>query len=198
MDMSTVIAKINLPQQQARSIKVGNEATIAPSDGSDEVTGKVTVVSPAVDPNSTTIQVWVEAANPGERLRAGGAAHVTIVAGTIKDAVLIPPEAVLPSAEGGTQAMVVDAKSTAHAKPIEVGARETDKVQVLSGVNAGDQVITVGGLGLDDGAKVRALKAGEKADEDDKKDEPDKSDKDDKPASKSTGDKDEKKAEPSK
>jgi multidrug efflux pump subunit AcrA (membrane-fusion protein) len=172
MDMSAVIARVNLSQQQAKDIKVGNDATIAPSDGSESVSGKVTVVSPAVDPNSTTVQVWVQAANPGERLRAGGAVHVTIVAATIKDAILIPPEAVLPAAEGGTQAMVVDATATAHAKMIEVGAREADKVQVLNGVAAGDQVITVGGVGLADGAKVRAVKPGEQTDE-----EPDKADK---------------------
>ncbi len=164
MDMSSVVAHINLPQEQTKNLKVGNEATIVPSDGGEPVSGKVTVVSPAVDPNSTTVQVWVQAANPGERLRAGSAVHVTIVAGTIKNAMLIPPEAVLPSAEGGMQVMVVDAKAVAHAKPIEVGAREADKVQVLTGVAAGDQVITVGGLGLDDGAKVRPVDKGDTAD----------------------------------
>ena len=60
-----------LAQDQARNVKVGNEATMTPTDGSELVTGTVTIVSPAVDPNSTTVQVWVQADNPGERLRAG-------------------------------------------------------------------------------------------------------------------------------
>jgi hypothetical protein len=53
---------------------------------------------------------------------------------------------------------------------VEVGAREGDKVQILSGVAEGDQVITVGGLGLDDKAKVK-IGGGEKDEKDDKKDD---------------------------
>jgi multidrug resistance efflux pump len=65
MDVSSVVARVNLSQQQARNVKVGNTATLTPIDGSEAVAGIVTIVSPAVDPNSTTVQVWVEAVNPG-------------------------------------------------------------------------------------------------------------------------------------
>src|SRR6185436_14485874 len=58
MDMSKIVARINMAQEQARDVKVGNEATMTPSDGGDPVAGKVTVVSPAADANSTTVQVW--------------------------------------------------------------------------------------------------------------------------------------------
>jgi multidrug efflux pump subunit AcrA (membrane-fusion protein) len=83
---------------------------------------------------------------------------------------------VLPSAEGGTVAMVVDDKDVAHEKKIETGVQEGDLVQVLSGLQSGDRVVVAGGLGLEDKAKVRVLKAGEKrpgeaaeaADEDEK------------------------------
>src|SRR5207244_10195558 len=120
-----------------------------------EVPGRVTVVSPAVDPNSTTIEVWVEAANPGERLRPGVTVKVSIVAETIKETVVIPPSAVLPSQEGGNIAMVVGADSTAHERKIDIGVREPDKVQVLKGLQPGEKVVTVNGLGLQDGAKVQ-------------------------------------------
>src|SRR5205823_6647738 len=102
MDVSKLIARINMAQEQAKDVKVGNEATLAPSDGSEPVTGKVIVVSPATDPNSTTVQVWVQADNPGERLRAGQSVHVSIVAATIDGATLIPAPAVLSNAEGAT------------------------------------------------------------------------------------------------
>ncbi len=87
--------------------------------------GKVTVVSPAVDPNSTTVQVWVETANPGERLKPGITVHVSVVAATIRDAVVVPAAALLPADDGGTQVMVVGADAVAHARKIETGARET-------------------------------------------------------------------------
>jgi HlyD family secretion protein len=172
MDVSAVVARVNMAQNQAKDIKVGADATITPSDGSAPVNGKVTIVSPATDPNSTTVQVWVQAANPDGRLRAGQAVHVAIVAATIDGATLIPASAVLPSEEGGTMVLVVDDKNVAHQTPVQIGVRELEMVQVLSGVAPGDRVVTVGGLGLDDKASVRVMKPGEKsAGEEDEKDD---------------------------
>ena len=85
MDVSSVVARVNLSQDQAKNVKVGNEATLTPIDGSVAVAGTVTIVSPAVDPNSTTVQVWVQAVNPGEHLRVGASVHATIVAATIDE-----------------------------------------------------------------------------------------------------------------
>jgi len=161
MDVSRVVARANIPQEQAVHLKVGNQATISVS-GADDISGKVIVVSPAVDPASTTIQVWVQAANPGERLRPGSSVRVSIVAETLKNAVVVPPAALLPNAEGETTLMVVGPDSVAHEHKVEVGIREPDKVQILSGVKPGEQVITLGGVGLEDKAKVSVRKPGEK------------------------------------
>jgi len=177
MDMSSVVARVNMAQEQAKDIKVGAEATLTPADGGEMVTGKVTIVSPAVDPNSTTVQVWIQAANPGERLRAGASVHVAILAETIDGALVIPASAILPSDEGGSMVVVVDDKDIAHQRKVEIGVKEENLAQVVSGVSAGDRVVTVGGLGLDDKAKVRILKPGKKRpgeveekDEDEKED----------------------------
>ena len=152
---------------------------MTPSDGDMPVTGKVIVVSPASDPNSTTVQVWVQADNPGERLRAGQSVHVSIVAATIESATLIPTTAILPNAEGETIVLVVDDKNIAHEKVVEIGAREPAMVQVTSGVEPGERVITVGGVGLEDKARVRVMKPGEKAaGEKEEKDDDDKDNKD--------------------
>jgi len=75
---------------------------------------------------------------------------------------VIPASALLPAADGSTQVIVVGADSVAHARKIETGAREADKVQVVSGLKPGEQVVTVGGIGVDDGIKVRVEKPGEK------------------------------------
>jgi HlyD family secretion protein len=162
MDTSSVVARISMSQDQAKDAKVGDEATIAPADGSDPVQGKVTIVSPAVDQNSTTVQVWVEANNPDQRLRAGTSVHVSIVAATIDDAIVVPAAALLPSDEGGTIVVTVDDKEVAHQAKVDVGAREGDLVQITAGIQPGDRVVTVGGLGLEDKAKVRVMKPGEK------------------------------------
>jgi multidrug efflux pump subunit AcrA (membrane-fusion protein) len=176
MNISRVIARANVPVAQASTVKVGNPASIS-ADGQLQAQGKVTVVSPAVNPNSTTVEVWVEADNPGERLKPGATVRVDIHAETIKDAVVIPTAALLPSAEGGVQVLVVGPDSKAHEKKVEIGVREPDKLQVLKGVSAGEKVITVGGVGMEDGAKVTIKAAGEddKGEKGDKGDEkPDK------------------------
>jgi len=180
MDVSSVVARVNLGQDQAKAIKVGDDATLSPADGTEPVTGKVIIVSPAVDPNSTTVQVWVQAENAGERLRAGASVHVEIVAATIDGATLIPASAVLPGEEGGTAVMTVDDKEVAHRKTVQIGAREPALVQVVAGIQPGERVITVGGLGLEDKAKVHVLKPGEKTGAEDKK----KKKKDDQPEGK--------------
>ena len=162
MDMSSIVARINMAQDQAKQIKVGDEATLTPNDGGEPVSGKVTVVSPAVDPNSTTVQVWVQASNPGERMRAGASARIAILAATIDGAVVIPSSAILPSDEGGSMVLVVDDKNVAHQRKVEIGVQEEDLAQVIAGVTPGERVVTVGGLGLDDKARVRVLKPGEK------------------------------------
>ena len=160
MDVSKVVARINMAQDQARNVKVGNEATITPADGGELVTGKVTIVSPASDPNSTTVQVWVQADNPGERLHAGQAVHVSIVAATLEGATLIPAPAVLPNAEGETIVLVVDDKNVAHEKVVQIGVREPEMVQIVAGVEVGERVVTQGGLGLEDKTKVADHEAG--------------------------------------
>ncbi len=163
MDMSKVVARINMAQDQARNVKVGNEATITPTDGGELVPGRVTIVSPASDPNSTTVQVWVQAENPGEHMHAGQAVHVSIVAATLEGSTLIPAAAVLPNAEGETIVLVVDDKNVAHEKVVQIGVREPEMVQIVAGVDVGQRVVTQGGLGLEDKAKVRVMKPGEKA-----------------------------------
>jgi multidrug efflux pump subunit AcrA (membrane-fusion protein) len=162
MDVSSLVARVSMAQDQAKEIKVGDEATLTPSDGSDPIAAKVTIVSPAVDPNSTTVQVWVLASNADGRLRAGTSVHVAIVAATIDGAIVVPSSAILPSDEGGSMVLVVDDKDIAHQKKVGVGVQEENLTQVIAGLTPGERVVTVGGLGLDDKAKVRVLKPGEK------------------------------------
>ncbi len=87
------------------------------------------------------------------------------MAETVADAIVIPLAAILPSDPDTSTVMVVGTDSLAHERKIEIGIREADKVQVLKGLEPGEQVIVVGGLGLEDKAKVRIEKAGAKAGE---------------------------------
>jgi multidrug efflux pump subunit AcrA (membrane-fusion protein) len=175
MDISRVVARVNIPQSQAGTVKVGHPATITQVDSGQEVPGKVIVVSPATDPASTTLQVWVEAENPGERLKPGTSVHAAIITELFKAATVVPVSAILPGEEKGTAVLTVGADSTAHKKQVELGVREGDKVQILSGVRPGEEVVVVGGLGVDDKAKVRIINTAveEESDEDENPAPPD-------------------------
>lgn len=166
VDLSRVVARASIPVQQSAALSVGDPAAI--SGAGVQLKGKVTVVSPAVDPNTTTIQVWVEAPNPGERLKLGSTVQISVDAGAIPNAIIVPVSALLASDEGGEKVMVAGSDGLAHERPVKTGVHSGDDVQILSGVKEGEQVITQGGLGLDDKAKIQAAKPGE-ADEGDKK-----------------------------
>jgi HlyD family secretion protein len=167
MDVRRVVARANVPVAQALHLKVGSSATITQTDGDLQATGNVTVVSAAVDANTTTVEVWVEAPNGGERLHPGATVRVSIHAETIPDAVVIPAPALLSSADGGSSVMVIGSDSVAHERKVQTGVRQGDKVQVVGGLKPGERVVTVGGLGLQDGTKV-TLKAPEEDKKDDK------------------------------
>jgi multidrug efflux pump subunit AcrA (membrane-fusion protein) len=124
----------------------------------------VTVVSPALDPQGTTVEVWVQAANPQEKLRPGGTVRVTIQAEGVQNAVVVPPAALLPSSQGGTAVFTVGDDMIAKEHKVTVGIRYPDKAQILDGVDVGARVIVAGGLGLQDGAKVKLAGSGEKGD----------------------------------
>lgn len=153
VDLSRVVARANIPVEQAASIRLGKPASIA-SEGV-ELAGKVTVVSPAVDPNTTTVQIWVEAPDTGERVKLGSTVRISIDAEQIPDALVVPVAAILPSDEGGEKVMVAGADGLAHDHAVKTGIRSADEVQILSGIGAGDRVIVQGGLGLDDKAKIQ-------------------------------------------
>jgi HlyD family secretion protein len=157
IDVSSVVARVNVPQAEASAIKVGQPATISMVDAKEAVQGKVTVVSPATDANSTTVQIWVQVENPGGRLKPGSSVHVDVVTEEIKNAMVVPKAAILPGEGGGTAVLAIDSESVAHLRSVDIGIREGDKVQLLNGVRPGESVVIVGGLGVEDKAKVRVI-----------------------------------------
>jgi multidrug efflux pump subunit AcrA (membrane-fusion protein) len=152
VDISQIVARANIPANDALMIKVGSPATIHAPTG--DVAASVTVVSPAVDPNTTTVEVWITAPNPKEELRPGVTVSVAIKAETIQDATIVPAEAILNFDEGGQMVMVIDKDNVAHERRVVVGVRQGPNVQIVSGVSEGEMVVTVGGLGLEDKSKV--------------------------------------------
>lgn len=157
MDTSSVIAKAHIPQEQAASLQVGDPATIL-APGDTKASGKVALVSPALDPNSTTVEVWIDAPNPDGSLRPGTSVRVEAVAQTVKDAVVVPASAVVKTPDGASTVMLVR-DGAAHQVAVETGIREGQLVQITKGLAGGESVITTGAYALPDNTKVKIEEA---------------------------------------
>ncbi len=154
MDTSSLIAKLHLSQAMTQSIQVGNKAEVSAPGVDEAIPGEVSLISPALDPGSTTVEVWVKIKNPDGRLKAGTPVHVSIVGRTAQDAIQVPVSALLTSEGGGFEVMVVGSDGAAHLRRVTVGIRGVKKTQILSGLSPSDVVIDSGSYGLDDGTKV--------------------------------------------
>ncbi|HYL92460.1 MAG TPA: efflux RND transporter periplasmic adaptor subunit, partial [Alphaproteobacteria bacterium] len=157
MDISSVIAKAHIPESDAALLHKGDKATIT-APGMEEVSGTVTLVSPALDPNSTTVEIWVQAKNAKARLRPGVTVQVAVTAQTVDNAVVIPAAALLNANGDQAQVMVVNAQGMAQSRDVKTGIQTAQQVQIVAGLKAGEQVVTQGAYGLPDKTKVTVEK----------------------------------------
>jgi HlyD family secretion protein len=148
MNLSQIVARAHIDQPQASQLKVGDSATISVPGQPGTFKGKVSLVSPALDPNSTTVEVWVQALNPGERLKPGSNVQVQMVAQAVPHAIVIPAEALLTTSEGDTSVIILDTDNKPHKKKVKVGIRDGGAVQVTEGLQGGERVVTVGAFAL--------------------------------------------------
>jgi len=155
MDLSSVIAKAHIPQDDAAALRVGDKGTMSVPGIEKPIEGKVTVVSPALDPNSTTVEVWFEAKNPKNAMKPGTSVQVSVTAQTIKDALVVPKNSVLTAPDGSTTVMVAGSDGLAHQQAVKLGIRNGDDVQIVEGLKEGDKIISSGAYGLPDKTKIK-------------------------------------------
>jgi len=164
MDLSSVIAKAHIPQHEAEALKVGDKGTMTVPGLDQPIDGKVTVVSPALDPSSTTVEVWFEAPNPKLELKPGTSVRLALTAQTVKDTLVVPANSVLTASDGSTTVMVAGSDGRAHQTSVKLGIRQGDDVQVLEGVKENDKVISTGAYGLPDKSKIKIQEAAAETD----------------------------------
>jgi multidrug efflux pump subunit AcrA (membrane-fusion protein) len=159
MDISSVIAKAHIPQSDAAVLKIGDKGTMTVPGIEEPIECKVTVVSPALDPNSTTVEVWIEAKNAKHALKPGTSVQLSLTAQTVKDALVIPSSSVITAPDGTTAVMLAGADGRAHQQAVKLGIRNGDDVQILEGVTASDKVVATGAYGLPDKIKIKIAEA---------------------------------------
>jgi multidrug efflux pump subunit AcrA (membrane-fusion protein) len=159
MDTTALLAKAHIAQSLAQQMKIGDEATLLVPGVKDPVDAKVTLISPALDPGSTTLEIWLKVDNKKAALKVGTPVKVSITGHTVENALKVPVSSILTAQDGSKSVMVVGTDGAAHKKPVELGIQDGDDVQITKGLTTADTVITSGSYGLDDGAKVKVGKA---------------------------------------
>ena len=155
MDTSSLLAKAHIAQSLAQRMKIGDDATILVPGVHDPVDAKVTLISPALDPGSTTLEIWLKVDNKESRLKVGTPVKVSITGRTVPQALKVPVSSILTAQDGSKSVMVVGADNTAHKKAVELGIQDGADVEITKGLTKSDTVITSGSYGLDEAAKVK-------------------------------------------
>jgi len=161
MDTSSLLAKVHLSQTVAQRLSVGDDATVLIPGADAPVPAKISLVSPALDPGSTTVEVWLRVENKDGKYKAGTPVRASITSRTVQKAIKVPLSAVLTEQDGSKSVMVVGSDGAAHKKTVELGINDGEDVQITHGLNGSETVITTGAYGLDEGTKVRVGKPDE-------------------------------------
>ena len=166
VQMDSVKVMVNVVEKYIAGIQPGLSALIDVKGLSDTTfTGKVTKVSPVVDPMSRMVETEIMIANPGRLLRPGMFAEVRLLLNTKPDAMVLPKYAVMQKTElerdiSGQQQIIRKShvflieNERAHYTEIQTGIEEEGLVEVVSGLNPGDQVVLLGQNNLRDSVLV--------------------------------------------
>jgi len=155
MNTSKLIAKAHVPQSEAVLLKVGDHAELHVQGVEGPIPGRVMLVSPALDPGSTTIEIWVEALKTNPALKPGMNVQIEATAKSVKDALTVPAGAVFKSPEAGDYVMIAGKDQKAHLAKVKIGLRNKELAEIQSGIKENDPVITAGGYALPDGMKIK-------------------------------------------
>lgn len=151
-DTSALKLDFTVPERYAASIVPGRDFRFLVAGRSEPLGAKILAFEPAVDAASRSVRVRGLIENAPEDLLPGTFATVELPM-RVEQAHLIPSIAVIPGAAGRRVFVVKD--GVARSIPVELGTRTTDRVQVLSGLSAGDRVAVSNLLRIRDGARVK-------------------------------------------
>jgi membrane fusion protein (multidrug efflux system) len=153
-DFDPLRAKIYVPEKDIGRIYEGQEAKITIEAESElEFTGVVQMISPVVDPASGTSKVTIDIVDDKRKLKPGMFASVFITTETHKNVLIIPKKALI--LESDLDQVYIYQDGNAHKVNLQIGISSGDHLEVLAGLQEGDQVVTAGQDGLREGLPIR-------------------------------------------
>jgi membrane fusion protein, heavy metal efflux system len=147
-DMSSVWVLANIYQSDLSAVHVGDQVAVQTDSYPDKFQGKISFISPALDPTTRTLQARIVVENPGEKLKNNMYVTATVNAGAEMNAIAVPDSSVLRDDENQPFVYVASGSNQFGRRPVEIGQSESGKTQILKGLSPGDRVVGDGSLFL--------------------------------------------------
>jgi len=155
-DFSPLLIRVYVPTSDAINLKTGMNAEVTTDILPGRIfTGKVKLINPRIDVQTGTVKVTVEVYDKSLSMKPGMFVEVRIVVGQKEDVLVIPRKAVLYK-QNRTHVFVVQQNQVSQ-RQVELGLTEEDMVEITSGLDEGEKIITVGVEGLKEGQRVNVL-----------------------------------------
>jgi cobalt-zinc-cadmium efflux system membrane fusion protein len=147
-DMGTVWVLANVYQGDLADVKVGDAVDVSTDAYPDVFHGKISFISPALDPTTRTLQARIVVDNKGEKLKKDMYCTVTVTAGEIQNAIAVPDAAVLRDDENEPFVYVLSDSNQFGRRHVQIGLSQNGQTQVTKGLSPGEKVVGDGSLFL--------------------------------------------------
>ena len=147
-DLSTVWVLANVYQADLAYVHSGEDVSVQTDAYPQAFHGRISYISPALDPNTRTLQARVVVDNPGEKLKRDMYCTVTVTAGKVVNAIAVPNASVLHDENNQPFIYVAVGANQFGRREVETGASENGLTQILKGIGPGDKVVGDGSLFL--------------------------------------------------
>ena len=150
--LDPVKIEFSIPGKYAGEVKTGDKINFNVDAYSEQFQGTVYAIEPQIDPNTRTLKIRAFSSNKERKLLPGQFARIELIMETIPDAMLLPTQAVVPELNG--HKVYVSKGGKVQPRPVKIGIRTDESVQILEGIGVQDTVVTSGILQMRPGAAV--------------------------------------------
>jgi membrane fusion protein, heavy metal efflux system len=147
-DMSSVWVLANIYQSDLADVHVGDEVSVQTDSYPDAFHGKISFISPALDPTTRTLQARIVVDNPGEKLKNNMYVTATVNAGSTRNAIAVPDASVLRDDENQPFVYVAEGSNQFGRRPVDIGPSQGGETQIIKGLTPGDKVVGNGAVFL--------------------------------------------------
>ncbi|MEW5674942.1 efflux RND transporter periplasmic adaptor subunit [Flavobacterium enshiense] len=153
VNTSQVKITFSIPEKYAGQMKEGTTISFTIAGSNEKFSAKIYAIEPGIEVTTRTLKMRALAENKQGKLIPGTFANIALPLDKINDAILVPTEALIPVQNG--KKVFVSLNGKAKEVMVETGTRTDKEILVLSGLKAGDTLLTSGVMTLKDDAPVK-------------------------------------------